>query len=272
MQCRYVGDIGDFGKYGLLRSVCNYTNFKLGIVWYLVPDELHNNDGKHIDYLCDCCKPVIAAKLKALDGELYKKLQKIVAPECKPGNIIKHPSSGTRCIKKIREKGILPNAVFFEEPLSFHGIQRRTERIAHRETWLGKALKKIRECDIVFIDPDNGINSNNHAYRKKGPKYTFFNELKKFRSELLMSSEKRSLIIYHHSNFNETVDSQINTLLQSIREQMECSEPMALRYHRGASRTFFMVPGSKEASKSLSQRAEKFSGEWEEHFTLYKIK
>lgn len=55
MQNRYVGDIGDFGKYHLLKSLCSGNDDKgdlsLGVVWYLVPDENHNEDGKHIRYL-----------------------------------------------------------------------------------------------------------------------------------------------------------------------------------------------------------------------------
>lgn len=42
--------IGDFGKYGLLRCISK-TNLTLGVNWYLAPDESHNADGKHITYL-----------------------------------------------------------------------------------------------------------------------------------------------------------------------------------------------------------------------------
>jgi len=57
MQNRYVGDIGDFGKYHLLKILSqgngldNGGNLVLGVVWYLVPNENHNGDGKHIRYL-----------------------------------------------------------------------------------------------------------------------------------------------------------------------------------------------------------------------------
>ena len=53
MQDRYAGDVGDFGKFGLLRTLCelNAPQLKLGIVWYLVPEESHNEDGKHTKYL-----------------------------------------------------------------------------------------------------------------------------------------------------------------------------------------------------------------------------
>lgn len=42
MQDRYTGDIGDFAKYGLLRYILDRVDMTLGINWYLVPDEAHN--------------------------------------------------------------------------------------------------------------------------------------------------------------------------------------------------------------------------------------
>lgn len=38
MQNCYVGDIGDFGKYGLLKALGG-DDLRLGVVWYLNPDE-----------------------------------------------------------------------------------------------------------------------------------------------------------------------------------------------------------------------------------------
>ena len=48
MQNRYVADLGDFGKYGLLKYLCR--GLRLGIIWYLVSNESHNSDGRHIRY------------------------------------------------------------------------------------------------------------------------------------------------------------------------------------------------------------------------------
>src|SRR5690348_3816657 len=53
MQDRYVGDVGDFAKYGLLRRLTGRAGerkVRLGVVWCLFPDEAHNNDGRHISY------------------------------------------------------------------------------------------------------------------------------------------------------------------------------------------------------------------------------
>ena len=52
MQNRYSGDLGDFSKLGLLRHL-SQTGLSIGLNWYLVPDEDHNNDGMHTGYLSD---------------------------------------------------------------------------------------------------------------------------------------------------------------------------------------------------------------------------
>ena len=61
MQDRYTGDVGDFGKYGMLRRLCGLRDedadpLKLGVVWYRPNPELIASesvpDGRHITYLC----------------------------------------------------------------------------------------------------------------------------------------------------------------------------------------------------------------------------
>ena len=48
MQNRYAGDVGDFGKYGLLRTLCREPPLlSLGVVWYLVSDEQGDQDSLH---------------------------------------------------------------------------------------------------------------------------------------------------------------------------------------------------------------------------------
>ena len=79
MQNQYVGDIGDFGKYGLLRALAG-DPLRLGVIWHLFPDEPPKEpgkgDGKFIDYLCNP-KPR-DSKLRDCDSYLYDELLKIV--------------------------------------------------------------------------------------------------------------------------------------------------------------------------------------------------
>jgi hypothetical protein len=49
VQDRYVGDLGDYLKLGLLRWLTTGTSApRVGVVWYRTVDEAHNADGKHI--------------------------------------------------------------------------------------------------------------------------------------------------------------------------------------------------------------------------------
>jgi hypothetical protein len=48
VQDRYAGDIGDFGKFALLKGLQKAIGGTLGVVWYRVVDEA---DGKYVGYL-----------------------------------------------------------------------------------------------------------------------------------------------------------------------------------------------------------------------------
>lgn len=49
MQNRYVADIGDYVKLAILRALA--PGRRLGVVWWLFPNENHNADGGHRDYI-----------------------------------------------------------------------------------------------------------------------------------------------------------------------------------------------------------------------------
>lgn len=49
MKNQYVGDIGDYGKYGLLRFLANH-GICIGVNWYLTEND-ESSDGKFTDYL-----------------------------------------------------------------------------------------------------------------------------------------------------------------------------------------------------------------------------
>ena len=51
MKNQYVGDIGDYGKYGLLRFLAG-QGIKIGVNWYLTDDDDDESaDGKFTYYL-----------------------------------------------------------------------------------------------------------------------------------------------------------------------------------------------------------------------------
>src|SRR5947207_14751363 len=123
MQNRYVGDVGDFGKYGLLRALSSPLRgrppLSLGVVWYLVPDESHTADGSKVGYLT--LPRERAAFFRECDPTLY--------------DLLRHVVTGCRRdIQSVAEAGMLPaGTIFFGEPLTFNGVERSERaRLSHR--------------------------------------------------------------------------------------------------------------------------------------------
>ena len=257
MQNRYTADIGDFGKYGLLRAFCSPvddgSNDRLGVVWYLVPDESHNADGKFTQYLEH--SPKNDRRFRRCDPELYDALADIIRTK-------------DRNVSSIRKCSILPpGTVFYEKLLTFDGTPAnspvaRRKRIAYRNGWVQDVLSATKDCDIIFVDPDNGLEVGIKRHQKRGPKYVFFDELEPY------CKRGQSLVIYHHTSRRGTAEDQVRERLAQIEERLNSGGTFALLYHRGSSRAFLVVPSEKHKS-IMTEKAEQFmQGPWSEHFTM----
>ena len=134
MQDRYTGDIGDFGKFGLLRQL-ETTGLSIGVNWYRTPDETHNSDGRHIGYLQKLpfwnCDPMLWTALNQVVG------------------------SGKREIAALERYGGV-FATYYGDLLDTTMGDKIT-RQAIRMDWHSRALDALRNCKIVFVDPDNGL-------------------------------------------------------------------------------------------------------------------
>ncbi len=251
MQNRYVGDIGDFGKYGLLRSLSGLTEtpnldrlLRLGVVWYLHPDESHNSDGRFTRYLCDT--PDNRSKFCVCDPPLYKALRTLVA-----GN--------SHHVSAVRHSGVLPgNTSFCKRILPYKPRASRPSRQATRENWIRCALEATASADVVFFDPDNGISEREQdRWRKKGRKHVFFEELRPF------WDRGQSLVIYHHLGRHRSAIQQIKHFAGILRSQFSLPRrPWSLRFRRGTARAYF-VAAQQGHESILEGRLRKFlSGPW----------
>ena len=247
MQNRYVGDVGDFGKYGLLRAVV--SPIRLGVVWYLHPDESHNFDGKYTGYLNETS--VNHREFRECDPRLYDVLQRLVI-------------KNNRHVSEIRDSGILPSdTAYFERSLSYGPRESRLTRQAIRAKWLEDALVVTEGTGVVFCDPDNGISETADPLRKNGPKYVFIGDLKRF------AKRGQSLVIYHHLGRRSTAVQQIKYWAKSLQSGLNLSRPpLALWYHRGTARVYFIAMQEPHQS-ILEKRVENFlKGPWGNHFEL----
>jgi hypothetical protein len=119
MQDKYVGDIGDYFKYSLLRRL--KKGKLLGVFWYLFPDEL-NGDGSFIGYLE---KP---DKWRHLDPELFDALKSL-------------KETNHRNVASITQSHVLDGALFSAE-LDYGEFLSSCDRIA-RSIWDGNAGHRV---------------------------------------------------------------------------------------------------------------------------------
>ncbi len=245
MQDRYLCDIGDYGKYGLLRHLMRETSHnRLGVVWYLAPPE-DSGDGRHVEYLSN------PAKFRTCDPELFDHLKHI------------HPAE-PRSVQAIREREVLGrNVTYFEAMVCPQGIPKRgsvgcDERRLHRQDWMGRALSEVKDCDLIFLDPDNGMGGVSFgAHTIRGHKHADWEEARRF-----ADGGQNTLVIYHHAGRSGSVEDQAHTLAARYREvlpNVSYVEPLLLR--RRSVRIFLVAAGiGREAE--VAAAVESFKRRW----------
>jgi hypothetical protein len=170
VQNRFIGDIGDFGKYGMLICI-GKAGYRIGVNWYLT-DNGEDSAGNLTDYLQEDNPAYLIC-----DEDLYKQLYNIVY-------ILKD-----RSVKRIEQSSLLPeNTVYYSANL-------KSEK-NYRTRWFQDSLIHLSQCPILFLDPDNNILLNNTGYKydPEGSLYTFPSEIEAY------YRQGQSIIVYNHLN------------------------------------------------------------------------
>ena len=261
MQDRYAGDIGDFGKYGMLRFIFRDLKLKLGVNWCLVPNERGNADGMKISYLLG------NKKLADCDPELYKRLRAIVKPVKKNGTVLRTDS---RKVERIEKEHILPkNTVYFNGRLSFHdtksiGHDAKKRRLKLREAWIDKGLDKLKDCDIVFFDPDNGFpvygdkQYTIERHRKLSPKYIYHDEIAK------CYVRKQSIIVYQHRDRSKK-HKYLDRFTKAKSDIKDIGAVFYLSFHKGSARDYLFILTPKCKDSIMTKVKEMKKSSWFEN-------
>lgn len=238
MQNRYTGDIGDFGKLGLLRQLSK-TGLSIGVNWYLTPDETHNEDGRHIGYLKNDV-------FRACDEQLWSAL----------GQIVK---SGKRQVCELERADIL-QGIFYSQMLDFTGKD-KAERQRLRWEWHNLAMDELHDRDIVFVDPDNGLIVPSADGTPKSNKFVLPLEL----AEYYRSGA--SVIYYQHKarHLDEFYMDQNRRLVES--GAFPEATGLGLKFRTTSQRYFFLI--QPKHLDAISDCAEKLvSTPWGQHFSI----
>lgn len=230
MQDRYSGDIGDFGKFGLLRTLQRSLSLPLGVVWYRYPNERHNEDGKYTEYLNSAASPY-----RSCDPDLWLSLQTLV-------------KANQRSVASIQASGILGEKTRYFDRLtsdycdhSGNSTAAKTARAVYREQWLGAALQQMKAAKLIFLDPDNGLEVSSCAktHHRKAGKFAFYSEVRQF------FEDADVVVVYHHLNRHKnhgTHRNQLETRASELKDHVGCdSAVFGLRYPPFSARAFFVL-------------------------------
>ena len=243
MQDRYAGDVGDFGKYGLLRRLCgpdkHGPTLRLGVLWYRFEDATPG-DGRYVSYL----ESPRAQEYRSCDPDLFQQMRAIV--------------HGERSIAAVETSGALPpGTAFFGHKLAFGRNEPRTSRALKRREWLEAGLRALAHADLVFADPDNGLEIPSVGrLRAKGPKYVYYDDLRE------CWARGQSLVVYQHIARTGTAEDQIAAQLTALHKHLEGAKgTLTLRWRRFTSRVYFVGPGrrSRRTARGALQRFPRFS-------------
>lgn len=170
MQKKYFGDVTDFYKFFFLKNIVG--EYSLGINWCLTKND-KSNDGKN--------KVRNKPELKKFDNELYDIMLK-------------------RNLCKIQSEYFTKNTKFYGE---------KHEKFHMEYLYEISAFYELRNQDIIFFDPDTGIEMPSKKLSERY-KYISYRILSKY------WNENKTLIIFQHK------DHQIKTLEDKKGKIIEC--------------------------------------------------
>jgi len=163
---QYFGDIHDYRKYGLLRLLARIGGLRIGLAWMLTPDD-YRADGGKIDYLTS------PDRWRRADPDLFDFLSGTVA------------KGSPRNLSTFENASLIPQAVYHSDLLG--------DKHAERTTYMDSMISRFSELDMVFFDPDNGLEVRSRPMGRKGSsKYLAISEATK------VFGAGKSLLIFQH--------------------------------------------------------------------------
>ena len=216
MQDRYAGDVGDFGKIGLLKCL-QAQGFNIGVNWYRVPTlkAEKNKDGL---FKQDDGKYLVPASIAECDLPLAKKLTEI--------------ATGNRSVEAIQKADLIPNAVYYSDYLT----------VEDRARWHEKAKETLSGADLVFMDPDNGLLVDSVGKNSaRSIKYAFYEEVKDY------FDSGKSVLVYNH-RCRKKQQQYFDEIEDKIQEEVKVYNAVirAFTFPKGSIRDYFAIPACKE--------------------------
>ena len=231
MKDRYFGDVYDYIKYSLLRQLANSKGASTAVCWMLTEDE-GGKDGHRTHYLR---KP---DEWRSFEPTVFDFLRRQVLER------------KNRRVRAIEKSSVLRHCRFYSKVLTDDRVQ--------RERYFHEFLPFAHGTDLVFFDPDNGVEVRSVKYgRRKSAKYLYWNEIES------TIRANHSVLIYQHlppQPHGPLIRSLAMRLLRSSRSGVVYS----IRTGRVA---FFLVP-RRGARSHFQKRVSMVGKSWDSVLTV----
>jgi hypothetical protein len=197
MKNQYFGDVNDYRKYALLRALQKNGLGRLLVAWMLTPDD-GSRDGGFRSYL------KAEGKWGRYDPDLFAGLASMLHDCGKPN------------VTLIESSPLLPRTSYYSRlvPDTRHG----------RANWRKELLEAARGHDLVFLDPDNGLEvSSKPVGRKDSAKYVTWSEIED------LWNLGSSILIYQHyprqrrELFTDRILSELNARTRASYADALCT-------------------------------------------------
>jgi hypothetical protein len=205
MKDQYFGDVNDFRKYSLLMHLSG-ARLRLGICWMLTPPD-GRSDGSAMGYLR---QPEV---YRHLAPDLFDLLHRAVVID------------KDRRVARLEEASLLAHTLYHSPYLP----DAKDGRLAYFHT----AAAKFRPADLVFFDPDNGIEVPSISLGRKGSsKFLYWHEV------VVPYQAGQSVLIYQHFP-RRARGPYIEGLSRVLRERTGARTVFSFRTSRVV---FFLAP------------------------------
>jgi hypothetical protein len=206
MKNQYFGDIYDYVKYGLLRQLSCHGTLSTAVCWMLTQNN-ERQDGHRVDYLRE------PEKWRRFDSPLFDCLRMAVLDR------------KVRNVDVIENSGLLSNSRFYSKLL--------TDSFTERSNYFDEFRNFAQGAELVFFDPDNGLEVRSVKRGKKGSsRYLFWEEMAG------TFSAGHSLLVYQHMP-PKPRDPFVSGLVGGIAHRTGVNLVQVYRTRRVA---FFLIP------------------------------
>jgi hypothetical protein len=228
---QYVGDINDYRKYALLRAFAASGDTRIGVSWMLTPSD-GSSDGSKRAYLNQ------PEKYRHHDPELFDVMAGV------------RGDPDRRRLQHIEESGAVPGASYFNEPLSDNASERRAYMEACRTA--------LADVDLVFFDPDNGLEVKKPRIGQKGSsKFLFEEELK------AIHENGQSALVYQHFPFIKK-----DVFIASCIERLRAIAPSAVIGTFRTAHVVFLLLIHPRSPSRITDAAREATSRWDPKFIV----